>query len=325
MKTKLLALIAILFGVLSGNAADYKTDIYVDCKGKGDYRTISEAIENIRAYMDYTVTVHIAPGTYPEKIIVPSWLTNVVFEGEDAEKVIITNNDHANVHRGANPYQLGTFRTFTVRVDGCGITMRNLTIENNAPKLGQAVALHTEGDRLIFENCRLLGNQDTLFTAGYYARLYFKGCYIEGTTDYIFGPATAYFKDCTLHCKANSYITAASTPEDVKVGYVFDGCKITAAEGVTKVLLGRPWRPYAFTMFIDCEMGAFISPTGWDNWRNPENEKTARYGQYGCTGPGADTARRAPWAKNLDKATAAEYTDLSKIFTYTSSWNPEGN
>ncbi|MDE5727227.1 MAG: pectin esterase [Duncaniella sp.] len=320
MRNKALTLMAILLGVLLAPAglaaADYKTDIYVNRNGKADYRTITEAIEGIRAYMDYTATVHIAPGTYCEKIVIPSWLTNVVFEGEDAEKTVITNNDHAKI------MDMGTFRTYTVRIDGSNITLRNLTIENNAPRMGQAVSLHTEGDCLKFENCRLLGNQDTIFTGGLRTRLYFSQCYIEGTTDYIFGPATAYFKDCQLHCKSNSYITAASTPKDVNVGYVFDGCKITAAEGVDRVFLGRPWRPYAFTMWINCEMGSFIAAPGWNNWRNPENEKTARYGQYGCTGPGADTTGRVSWARNLDKASAAEYTDLAKVFTLTSTWNP---
>ena len=254
MKIKLLALLAVIMaGCFTANAADdkRKRDIYVNQNGSGDYTTITEALEGVRAYMEYTVTVHIANGVYKEKIVIPSWLKNVVFEGESADGVVITNDHHANIDN------MGTFRTYTVKVDGSDITFRNLTIENNAPQLGQAVALHTEGDRLRFENCRLLGNQDTLFTGGKNARLYFDGCYIEGTTDFIFGPATAFFEGCQIHSKRNSYITAASTPEDVAVGYVFDKCRLTAAPDVNKVYLGRPWRPYAHTVFIDCEMGSW--------------------------------------------------------------------
>ncbi len=217
---------------------------------------------------------------------------------------------------------MGTFRTYTVRVDASDVTFRNLTIENNAPKLGQAVALHTEGDRLHFINCRLLGNQDTLFTGGKNTRLLFDGCYIEGTTDFIFGPATAYFRECTIHAKSNSYITAASTPEDVKVGYVFDRCTLTAAPEATKVYLGRPWRPYAHTVFINCEMGSHIVPAGWHNWKDPANEATARYGEYGSTGPGAKQASRVGWTKTPSAAEVAELLDLGKVFSHSSSWTP---
>ncbi|WP_297059185.1 pectinesterase family protein [uncultured Duncaniella sp.] len=318
MKIKLLALLAVIMaGCFTANAADdkWKRDIYVNQNGSGDYTTITEALEGVRAYMEYTVTVHIANGVYKEKIVIPSWLKNVVFEGESADGVVITNDHHANIDN------MGTFRTYTVKVDGSDITFRNLTIENNAPQLGQAVALHTEGDRLRFENCRLLGNQDTLFTGGKNARLYFDGCYIEGTTDFIFGPATAFFEGCQIHSKRNSYITAASTPEDVAVGYVFDKCRLTAAPDVNKVYLGRPWRPYAHTVFIDCEMGSHILPVGWHNWGKESNEKTSRYGEYGSKGPGAQ-GQRAAWAKNPDAREAKELLDLSKVFTNTTSWNP---
>ena len=318
MKIKLFSLLAvILAGCFTANAADdkWKHDIYVNQNGTGDYTTITEALEGVRAYMEYTVTVHIANGVYKEKIVIPSWLKNVVFEGESADGVVITNDHHANIDK------MGTFRTYTVKVDGSDITFRNLTIENNAPQLGQAVALHTEGDRLHFENCRLLGNQDTLFTGGKNARLYFGNCYIEGTTDFIFGPATAFFSKCQIHSKRNSYITAASTPEDVEVGYVFDSCKLTSEPDVTKVYLGRPWRPYAHTVFINCDMGKHILPIGWHNWGKESNEKTSRYGEYGSKGPGAQ-GERAAWAKNPDSAEVKALLDLNKVFSNTTTWNP---
>lgn len=150
-------------------------------------------------------------------------------------------------------------------------------------------------------------------------------CYIEGTTDFIFGPSTAFFEGCTIHSKSNSYVTAASTPEDIEVGYVFKNCKLTAAPGIDKVYLGRPWRPYAATVFINCELGKNICPAGWNNWRNPENEKTARYAEYGGTGEGADAASRVKWAKQLTKKEVAKYDDLSFVFKLCSNWIPAEN
>ena len=296
------------------SATQWKDTLIVARDGTGDYRTLTEAMEGIRAFMDYKVTVMIKNGLYKEKVVVPSWLQNVDFVGEDAEKTIITYDDHANINK------MGTFRTYTLKVEGNNLTFRNLTIENNAAQLGQAVALHTEGDRLLFVNCRLLGNQDTVYTGVAGTRLCFLNCYIEGTTDFIFGPSTALFQDCIIHSKRNSYITAASTPQDVAVGYVFRNSRLTAAPGVDKVYLGRPWRPYAATVFIRCQLGKHIRPAGWDNWRNAENEKTARYAEYGNTGEGADTTRRVKWAVRLTAEEAARYDDWDYLFEACSKW-----
>lgn len=292
VKKILLAVILMIVAFPCMRGAEYMRDITVAADGSGEFKTITEAMEAIRAYMDYRVTVNIKNGEYHEKLIVPSWLENVDFIGEDPEKTIITYNDYAKLDN------MGTFRTYTVRVDGCDLTFKNLTFRNNAGRVGQAVALHTEGDNLKFENCRFLGDQDTMFLAGHDSELQFDNCYIEGTTDFIFGPATAYFNNCRIHSKADSYITAASTPEDVEIGFVFKNCRLSADPEVKKVYLGRPWRPYAYTAFIDCEMDGHITPTGWDNWRNPDNEKTARYFESGSTGPGANISQRAAWANS---------------------------
>ena len=291
MKKILLAALLLLAAIPSMHSAEYMREITVAADGSGDFKTITEALEAIRAYMDYRVTVNIKNGEYHEKLIIPSWLENVDFIGEDPEKTIITYNDYAKLDN------MGTFRTYTMRVDGCDMTFKNLTIRNNAGRVGQAVALHTEGTGLTFENCRFLGDQDTLFLAGHDSELKFDDCYVEGTTDFIFGPATAFFSDCEIHSKADSYITAASTPQDVEIGFVFRNCRLTADPDVKKVYLGRPWRPYAYTAFIDCEMDGHITPAGWDNWRNPDNEKTARYIESGSRGAGSDTARRVSWAR----------------------------
>ena len=210
--------------------------------GTGQFRNIDDAIEVCRAFMDYHKVIFVKRGVYKEKLVIPQWLQNIEICGEDRDQTIITWDDHANIHTQERPKGMGTFRTYTLRIDANDITLKNITVENNAARLGQAVALHTDGDRLRFVNCRFLGNQDTVYTGMAGSRLYFDNCYIEGTTDFIFGPSTAWFEQCQILCKANSYITAASTPQEIMYGYIFNNCTITCAPGIEKVYLGRPWR-----------------------------------------------------------------------------------
>lgn len=277
--------------------------IVVDKSGNGDFTTIQAAIDAVRAFdPDYTTTIFVKEGTYYEKIVVPDYIRDLTIVGENRDRTIISNNDHALINN------MGTFKTYTMQIRGEDITLKDITIENNAPPVAQAVALHIDGDRIVVTNCRLLGNQDTLYAGRQKGRLYFYNCYIEGTTDFIFGPATAWFEECDIHCKKNSYITAANTPEEVKFGYILNNCTITVADQVTSVYLGRPWRPYAMTLFMKCELPGEINPHGWDNWRNPENEKTARYAEYNNSGSGSDSTQRVHWAKTLTPAEAQKIT-----------------
>ena len=312
---KVLGLLLLLVAVSGTWAQELRDTLVVSRDGTGDFRTLQEAVESARAFMDYTVTIYVKNGVYKEKVIVPSWVENIDIIGEDRDKTIITYDDHANINK------MGTFRTYTVKVEGSDITFKNLTIENNAAQLGQAVALHTEGDRLKFINCRILGNQDTIYTGAKFTRLYFKDCYIDGTTDFIFGPSTALFENCMIHSKRNSYVTAASTPKEAKYGYIFKHCKLTAEPGVDKVYLGRPWRPYAYTLFIECELGKHIVPAGWHNWGKQSNEETARYMEYKNTGEGANVSERVAWSKQLTKK-EAEAVTVDAIFGTQSNWNP---
>lgn len=324
MRKLLLSLVLVLAGTLAVNAAnkyDNPDTLFVARDGTAEFRNIDDAIEVCRAFMEYHKVIFVKKGTYKEKLIVPSWLTNIEICGEDRVNTIITYDDHANVFIPGTDRKMGTFRTYTVRVDGNDITFRNITIENNAARLGQAVALHTQGDRLTFVNCRILGNQDTVYTGGINTRLYFKDCHIEGTTDFIFGPSTAWFENCTILSRTDSYITAASTPQNVEYGYVFNRCKIVAAEGVSKVYLGRPWRPYAHTLFMNCQLGKHILPVGWHNWSNTQNETTARYCEYDNHGEGAATKERAAWTRQLTRKEAAKVT-LENVFRQNGGWIP---
>lgn len=321
MKKVLLAMMLFLaaWPVLAANKYDNPDTLVVSRDGTGEFRTIDEAIEACRAFMDYTKVIYVKKGVYKEKLIIPSWLTNITICGEDRDNTIITWDDHANIkmpvggldsEAAVKGKPMGTFRTYTLKVQGSYITLKDITIENNAAKLGQAVALHTEGDHILVQNCRLLGNQDTVYTGVGGTRVAFYDCYIEGTTDFIFGPSIAWFQNCEIHSKANSYITAASTPAGQKYGYVFYKCRLTADKDVDKVYLGRPWRPFAATIFIDCELGKHIRPEGWHNWNNAKNEETARYAEYGNKGEGASTKNRVKWSKQLSKKEAAKVTLL---------------
>lgn len=312
---------AALTGAQAANKYDNPDTIVVARDGTGQFRTVAEAIEVCRAYMTYHKVIYVKNGTYKEKLTVPVWLTNIEICGEDKNKTVITYDDHANVKLEATGKAMGTFRTYTLKIEGSDITIKNITIENNSAQLGQAVALHTEGDRLTIVNCRLLGHQDTVFTGVAGTRLLFKDCYIEGTTDFIFGPSTAWFENCTIHSLRDSYVTAASTPQEVEFGYVFNNCRLTAAEGVTKVYLGRPWRDYGYTLFMNCHLGAHIRPAGWQPWQR-QRMKTARYMEYNNRGEGAATAGRAEWSRQLTKKEAAKIT-MQRVFAISNGWTPQ--
>ena len=291
----------------AANKYDNPDTLFVARDGTGEFRNIDDAIEVCRAFMDYHKVIFVKKGIYKEKLIIPSWLTNIEICGEDAEQTVITWDDHANIRTQERPKGMGTFRTYTLKIEGSDITLKNITIENNSARLGQAVALHTEGDLLVFVNCRFIGHQDTVYTGVGGSRQLFRNCYIEGTTDFIFGPGTAWFEDCEIRSKANSYITAASTPKDQPYGYVFNRCRLTADEGIDKVYLGRPWRDYGYTLFMNCDLGSHIRPEGWHHWQK-NREQTARYLECGNTGTGADTTGRVGWSRQLDKKEAKKIT-----------------
>jgi len=316
-------MICIVCGIMTAQAKDKYDNpdtLVVSRDGTGQFRNVAEAIEVCRAFMEYHKVIYVKKGTYKEKLVVPQWLTNIEICGEDRDQTIITWDDHANIYLPAIGKGMGTFRTYTLKIQGSRITLKNITIENNSARLGQAVALHTEGDCLTFINCRFLGHQDTIYTGNGKCRHFFKDCYIEGTTDFIFGPSTVWFENCDIFCKANSYITAASTPQDVAYGYVFNNCHITAAENVERVYLGRPWRDYGYTLIMNCDLPRQIRPEGWHQWR-PEAVKTARYMEYNNRGEGAATDKRVAWSKQLTKKEAQQIT-LEKVFLRNDIWNP---
>jgi pectinesterase len=307
---------AVVFLALVGFLAQaQQKKLVVAQDGSGDYTTIQTALDAIPAFPEERLEIHIKNGLYKEKLVISSWKTRISFIGEDRDKTIIVWDDYSG--KGA----INTFTSYTVLVQGNEFRAENITFENNAGPVGQAVALHVEADRCVFKNCRILGNQDTIYAGVDNSRQYYVNCYIEGTTDFIFGPATAVFENCTIHTKKNSYITAASTPQGQPHGFVFLNCKLTASPEATKVYLGRPWRPYAQTVFLNTQMGAFIRPEGWHNWKKPEAEKTTFYAEYKSKGPGAAPDKREPWSKQLTKKEAKKLTPEA-VLAGQDKWNP---
>jgi len=327
MNRVLMSLIGmLLWGAVWAQPATYPSSFTVAQDGSGNFKTIQEAVNAVRDLSQQQVTIFIKKGIYHEKLVIPSWKTNITLAGEDAAQTIITNDDFSGKPKpaAANPAIKDTFRTYTsytVLVQGNDCRLQNLTIQNTAGRVGQAVALHVEADRCSVTNCRLLGNQDTLYAATSGSRQYYKDCYIEGTTDFIFGEATVVFQSCTIKSLVNSFITAASTRPWQRYGFVFFDCKLVADSAATKVYLGRPWRPCSKVVYIRTEMGSHIVPVGWDNWRNPDNEKTALYAEYQSSGKGASPEARVKWSKQLTDKDIKEYT-LAAIFAGDTSWNP---
>jgi pectinesterase len=292
------------------NPQQYKYVFTVAKDGSGDFKYIQDAIDAMRVFPLAPITLYIKNGVYNEKIELPANNTDVSFIGESVEKTIITFNDYSG--RG----KLTTFSSFTAKISGNRFRAENITFANTAGRVGQAVALYVDADKAVFKNCRFLGDQDTIFAAGENSRQLFVDCHIEGTTDFIFGPATAVFQNCTIRGKSDSYITAASTPQWKKFGFVFLNCNVIADSTVKKLYLGRPWRAYSKTVFIGCTLPEQMAPEGWNNWGNPENEKTTLYAEYNNTGKGAVTAKRVPWAKMLTANEAKAFT-LENIFAPT--------
>jgi pectinesterase len=272
--------------------------------GSGQFRTVQAAVDAAPSQSAQPVIIQLKKGTYREKIVVPPQKTHLVLRGDDAAGTVITYADHV----GANG--ISTPTSYSVLVKANDFTAENVTFENAAGyTAGQAVALHVEADRAAFRHCRLLGNQDVLFLALGGTRQYFRDCHIEGTTDFIFGASTAVFDHCTIRSKKNSFVTAASTPAGQVHGFVFLACTLTADTALAKkVYLGRPWRPNAKVVYVRCELGGHIVPAGWENWKNPANEKTAYYAEYRSAGPGANPAGRVPWAHQLTAREAKQYT-----------------
>ncbi len=313
--------------------------IVVSADGHGDYMTVQEAIDACPDYSHKEITrILVRKGVYKEMVSIPHTKFRLYIKGEDAENTVLTFDKYAKKNWPGRDFPMGTSGSASLYIHASYITFEDLTFENSAgegKEIGQAVAVFTDGDFLFFKGCRFLGNQDTLYTYGRYGKFggikrnYFLDCYIEGTTDFIFGTSIAYFENCHIHSKKNSYVTAASTLEGQPYGYVFKHCTLTADEGITQCYLGRPWGAYAKTVFIDCELGGHILPEGWHDWEKegkPDTKKNSYYAEYGNHGPGA-RGPRVKWSHTLKKKDLANYTFEKVMYQAQDGivWDPYNN
>jgi pectinesterase len=322
--------------VLSLHAA---SDATVAADGSGTHTTVQAAVDAAPGGRTTPWIIAIKPGRYQGHIVVPATKPFLTFRGEDAATTVITD-DRNFKSPGPNGGKITTPDSATALIQANDFTAENITFENSTTREQriQALAIYMTGDRGVFRRCRFLGWQDTVRADSPRrpggstepdaarpegnARQYFVECYIEGHVDFIYAASTAVFDRCHIHCKADGYIAAASTPEAAPFGYVFLDCKVTTGPLVEKgVFLARPWRKYSATAFIRTELAGNIRPEGWDNWRNPANEQTARFAEYGSTGSGAKPGERVKWAKQLTEEEAKAYT-VEKILAGADGWKP---
>lgn len=304
--------------LVTPHVAVVPTCVEVATDGSAKFKSVQDAIMSVPIGTPTNpVIIHIKPGIYHELIYIQREKRFFRLIGDDAEKTVLTFGLHANL-TNYDGHGIGTFRTPTATIDADDFTAENITFENSAGPKGQALAIRVDGDREIFRHCRFLGWQDTIFINR--GRQYFTNCYIEGATDFIFGGATAWFENCHIYCAGNGYITAASTPYDVPFGYVFSNCKITGEPGVQSYL-GRPWRIYASTIFLNAEMSDVIRPEGWNPWGKAKAGIT-RYAEFNSAGAGANPKARVDWAKPLTAREAKAIT-VKKILGDSDGWNPQ--
>ena len=309
--------------------ADSKYDAVVSADGSGTQTNLQTAINSAPDNGTNIFSILVKAGTYQGQFLVPKTKSHIHLVGEEMANTILTGSLNQQ-----DPQQFSDrpfYNNASTVVLGDDFHADNITFQNTSGDHGQALALRVDGDREIFNNCRLLGWQDTLLVQN--GRYYFTNCYVEGRVDFIYGSAAAVFDRCEIHSKNGGHVTAANTPKDNPFGFVFMNCKLTGdptpwiaptnAATSKKVLgdLGRPWRPYASVTYLNCEIGSHISPAGWNNWRNPTNELTARFAEYNSTGPGANPDKRVKWAKQLTKDEAEKIT-VETVLGGNDNWNP---
>jgi polygalacturonase len=319
---------------MAGTVLPEDETLYVAADGTGDFYSIQRALD---AAPKDGALVLVAPGTYREVLTIDKPNIRLRSANGDASKTVVVNDRSSGTNGG-------TLHSATVNVTADNFFAENITFENDfnathpqLPAGSQALALRVIGDRAVFHNVRLLGNQDTVYAGSRNctpdgqncipARQYFSDCYIAGNVDFIFGDGKAVFDHCEIHSTAHDggFITAQSKhyPEEDS-GFVLNQCKLIADPGVTKpVYLGRPWRPYATVIFLNSEMGSHIDPAGWREWHPGETHsiETVFYAEYNSTGPGAQPDQRDPHTHFLTQELAKQFAP-SVFLRGADNWDP---
>lgn len=295
-------------------------DYVVAQDGSGDFFTIQDAVDAVPDFRkNVRTTILIRKGIYKEKVVIPESKINISLVGQDG--AVLSYDDYAD-KKNVFGETKGTSGSSTCYIYAPDFYAENITFENTAGPVGQAVACFVSADRAYFKNCRFLGFQDTLYTYGKNSRQYYEDCYIEGSVDFIFGWSTAVFNRCRIHSKRDGYVTAPSTEQGKKYGYVFYDCTLTADKEVKGVYLSRPWRPYAQAVFVRCNLGGHIRPAGWHNWGKKEAEKTVFYAEYESNGDGANPQARAAFSHQLKNLKGYLIED---VLAGEDGWNPVKN
>ncbi|GGF22498.1 pectinesterase family protein [Flavobacterium limi] len=324
MKKNILLVIFLAFLTIQLKAQSY--DIVVAKDGSGNYSSVQAAVNAAPSNSSARTKIYIKNGTYYEVITVPSNKTNLTLIGQSSTGTILTYNNYASKINPATGTAYGTSNSASTFINGAGFYALNLTFANSSGPVGQAVAVRSTADKAVFKNCRFLGNQDTYYPHS--GRSYHENCYFEGTTDFIFGGAIAYFQNCQLYTKGGSSITAANTASHLAYGFVFNNCQITGS-GSNITDLGRPWGGYASVTFMNTSMTNAIKAAGWNDWGNAANQATARFAEYNNSGAGNVPASRVSWSKKLTAAQATSYTKLNVLKAnsanpqVTDNWNPD--
>ncbi|RYZ27258.1 MAG: pectin esterase [Chitinophagaceae bacterium] len=312
---KLVVVLTILILAISSFA---QKRLVVAKDGTGSFTTVQAALNAVPKKNKKPFIIYIKNGIYKEKLFLDSTKNYVTILGEDKFNTVLTYDDHAGKIDPAGK-TINTRTSWSFKVLADDFTAKNITFQNDAGfNAGQAVAVEADGDRAIFRNCRFIGFQDVLFTPKDNSRQYYENCYIEGTTDFIFGAATVWFQQCHIHSKKNSHVTAADTPKEKQFGYVFNDCVLTGDSSLHNVSLGRPWQPYSNVVYMKSYIGQHIKAEGWSAWNNNNNHLTARYAEYKNYGPSANISTRVNWSKQLTDEEAKKYK-LQNIF---GDWNP---
>lgn len=283
--------------------------------GTGDYTSVQAAVdaapEGARAWF----TIHVRAGVYSERVRIPSTKTKLALIGDGMGETIITGNLNAQMPG------VTTYDSATVAVDGDGFAAIGMTFENTAgPEKHQAVALRVDSDFAAFYNCSFLGYQDTLYVHS--LRQFYRGCQIEGTIDFIFGNAAAVFQDCIILFRpgllnvGTSVVTAQGRTDPAETSaLVFHKCTLNGTAQFLQTVpkrhssyLGRPWKSFSRTIFLECVLAGFFQPEGWLPWNGNFALDTLFYGEYLNTGPGARPGSRVDWSTQLSEDMALYFT-----------------
>ncbi|WCJ22890.1 Plant invertase/pectin methylesterase inhibitor superfamily [Euphorbia peplus] len=294
----------IIGGILtSWNAGSSRADFIVAKDGSGTHRTINEAVSALgrssKRRGNNRVVIYVKAGVYDEKVEIPKHVKDLMLVGDGIDRTIITGR--RNVPEGATTLSSATFG-----VSGDGFWARDITFENTAgPSKHQAVALRASSDLSVFFRCSFKAYQDTLYVHS--LRQFYRDCHIYGTIDFIFGDASVVFQNCDILVRRpmshqGNYITAQgrddpreNTGISIHRSRVRPMPELMAAKGSIKTFLGRPWRKYSRTVFMETDLDGFIHPAGWGEWRGDFALSTLFYGEYMNTGSGALTSRRVNW------------------------------